>query len=256
MNEADDETQRFVSPSRPEERQQAALRHAFDEKQATLEERAALIKEKHGERLAKEISIAGVEDAEIVSLAVDHMAQSIAARGVEPTQISGEEFRRLGAQSRDSAYKVYDAEREQQGSVVPVADPMQGIEPHGLNYGNLSKTHDQVAEIEASNEVGHVRRDAQQDGRTADEPGHIPPVEQQAARDPLLPVEIQDHSPDGPVEARTGRVDRVAEFLKAESLDREARKSILQELGVAAGREITEQEGKEFSRDFGGGQSL
>jgi hypothetical protein len=54
----------------------------------------------------------------------------------------------------------------------------------------------------------------------------------------------------------TRQADRVAEFLKAEQGDREARKAALQELTRLFGREVSEQEGKDFTLDRGGGQSL
>ena len=92
MADTDDEPESIASPSRPEERRQAELRQTYDERQTALEaelqKRAALIKEQYGAELENRVSVAGVEDAEIKALAVDQMAQSIAAKGVQPSQIS------------------------------------------------------------------------------------------------------------------------------------------------------------------------
>jgi hypothetical protein len=62
--------------------------------------------------------------------------------------------------------------------------------------------------------------------------------------------------PSQPAETQIGRnSDRVQEFLKAEQTDREAMKAALQELTRLFGREVNEQEGKEVTRDRGGGIS-
>lgn len=65
------------------------------------------------------------------------------------------------------------------------------------------------------------------------------------------------HEPPQPAETRaSSKSSRVDEFLKAEQLDHEQRKAALHELSRLFGREVNEQEGKEFTRDRGGGQSL
>ena len=55
---------------------------------------------------------------------------------------------------------------------------------------------------------------------------------------------------------RDSKAERMAEFLKGEQLDREARKAALQELTRLFGREIHQQEGNTIARDRGGGRSL
>jgi hypothetical protein len=173
-----------------------------------------------------------------------------------------------------------------QDSAAQQPDPTQGIEAHRPNYAELRETHEQVAAQEATSATeqragtiaqGEPQNEAraygdeiwmnaldryeglsaslaEQDEQTSAELRQIAPeTQQQSAADPLQPVEIQDH---GPAETHTGKVDGIAEFLNAESLDRESRRAALQQLGQAAGREITEQEGKEIGRDFGGGMSL
>jgi ATP-dependent exoDNAse (exonuclease V) alpha subunit len=91
--------------------------------------------------------------------------------------------------------------------------------------------------VQAFLDAKRQQRDAQQ----ADRP--------EAAHEPPQPAEVRSSM-------TTRNADRVEEFLQAKNLDREARKALLQELGRAAGREVNEQEGKEITRDQGGGQSL
>ena len=291
MADTDDESESIASPSRPEERRQAELRQTYDERQAALQaelqKQTELIKEGHGADLENRVTVAGIDDAEIKALAVDQMAQSIAANGVQPSQISSEDFWRLTEKSIEEAYQLRDAQQR---------DPMQGVQPHDpkRDYGALQDAHEQVAGQKAAGGVEETSRAVAQGEQAAKEPQKAA-TDQQNAPDPLQPVEIQDHGPaethhrvqafldaerqqrqadvsngqaDRPeaahepqpgevqTNATTRNGDRVEEFLKAENLSREERKVLLQELGRAAGREVTEREGKEITHDQGGGQSL
>ena len=142
-----------------DERRQSALRQTYEEKQAALRTQAALIEKQYGAELERRVSVAGVEDAEIKSLAVGGMARSIAAKGVQPPQISGEDFKRLTDQSIDQAYKLQEAQREKQPSAPRVAeqpqrdDPMRGVHSHESkrDYGDLQRTHEQVAAQQKQN---------------------------------------------------------------------------------------------------------
>lgn len=136
----------------PNERQQTTLRQTHEEKQAAQQRRAVAIKEEHGAQLEKLISVAGVEDAQIKALAVDRLAHNIAARTVQPAQVSAEDLRRLSDLSLQQAYKIHETQAEKQVSVPSLGgqqrdDPMQGVRLHDSksNYRELHRTHEQVA---------------------------------------------------------------------------------------------------------------
>ena len=234
----DDDAHLFVSalkPARDDEQRQAELRDAYEQGQTTLEKQAALIKERYGADLEKQISVAEVEDTEIQALAVDHMANSLAAKGVELPQVSGEDRRRLADQAIEQAYKLQEAQQEQQGSTLSAAD----------EQGKQASPEFGTTEWEAQAETAERQRS--QDQRYAN------------LQTPSASAEQTDEAAfseagQSKAEGQEGKRDRVAEFLKAEQLDREERKASMQDMMRDAGHEITEQ--AERSNDLGGGLSI
>jgi hypothetical protein len=96
--------------------------------------------------------------------------------------------------------------------------------------------------------------DAERQQREAD----AAKVDPAAIHEPPQPAELRpaELHTSGASESSSRKSERVEEFLKAEAQDRETRKAALAELTRLFGREVNEQEGKEFTRDRGGGQSL
>jgi hypothetical protein len=264
---------------------QEQLRREAEEKEKLLAERREQILEVHGETLGQKVAIHEV-DEEVSKAAVGLLAKGIAENTLNRQDFDASQIqldlhvdnRRVSDAVETASQQTDQIEREPvavtQGGEAQQVDPMQGIETHRPNYAELRETHEQVAAQEAAGTEqrggtiaqGEPQNDARAygdevwqnaldryEGLSADLQQMAPEAQQQTAADPLQPVEIQDH---GATETHTGKVDRVAEFLKAENLDRESRKAALQQLGQAAGREINEQEGKEIGRDFGGGISL
>jgi hypothetical protein len=146
----------------PDERQQATLPQTVDEKQTAQQQREALIKKQYGSKLAQIVKVADPDiDEKTQARAVDFFAKNIAERPSKPNpdQIRHEDLRRIGEQSIEQAYKFEQTQRDEQASAQPLNEQprhqaMDGIRPRGpaRDYGELQKTHDQVAASQKPND--------------------------------------------------------------------------------------------------------
>ena len=105
------------------------------------------------------------------------------------------------------------------------------------DYGKLQDTHEEVAGQKAATEPQNAPSRVQAFLAAERQQRQAQAPTGQAERTEA--AELQQPADQRAESHTTRNADRVEEFLNAENLSREAKKAILQELGRAAGREVT-----------------
>jgi hypothetical protein len=133
--------------------QRLAVWHRVQERQQReLQEREARIKREFGAQLEQTIGVAGIEDEQTKALAIDYLTKNIAAGGALPSQMMGEDLRRLGELSIKQATEFEEQQRQQQPAPGQHQEQPRGeqVQQQGRagnpthDYAPLNETHREV----------------------------------------------------------------------------------------------------------------
>jgi len=113
-------------PLPPDERQQAELRRAGDEKKREIAERAAQISALDGEKLKQQLDIKLIDDAQVRNSAIDEMAKGLAARGAQPGNFDWRDHRDIADEAIGKAQnQVAEEAKRRQAQKKELADHLR-----------------------------------------------------------------------------------------------------------------------------------